>query len=199
MTTIAIPRSDNAPGPSVPRLSPAFLKSAVKLGVTMAIFAGVVATAYLVLPRLEATGIWAYGVGFLIQATTAASIIVPIPGMAALVVESRFEGPGLLARQPKLRRAPADRSVVAAGRRAAQLGEEPGQVWLSPRTEGKLDDLAVREQVPQEGLDRVEVVGAAQVEEQHAQRPSGVRCCGPRARHQTVWEKTGFSSLFRRR
>ena len=61
----------------------------LKFGITTAVFAAVVATAYLVLPRLEATGIWAYGVGFLVQATTAASIIVPIPGMAALVIMSQ--------------------------------------------------------------------------------------------------------------
>ena len=84
MTTIAIPRSNSAP-----RLSPALLMGVLKFGITATIFAVVVATAYLVLPRLDATGIWAYGVGFLIQATTAASIMVPIPGMAALVVMSQ--------------------------------------------------------------------------------------------------------------
>ena len=89
MTTIAIPRSNSALRFSAPLLSQVFLKGVMKFGIAAAIFAAAVATAYLVLPRLEATGIWAYAVGFLVQATTAASIMVPIPGIAALVVMSQ--------------------------------------------------------------------------------------------------------------
>lgn len=89
MTTIAIPQSNSALRFSAPLLSQASLQGVMKFGIAAAIFAAAVATAYLVLPRLEATGVWAYVVGFLVQATTAASIMVPLPGMAALVVMSQ--------------------------------------------------------------------------------------------------------------
>lgn len=87
MTTLA--RPNRATSPSSPRLNPQMLKGIIKAAITAAVFAGVVATAYLLLPRLDATGNWAYGIGFLIQATTSASIVVPIPGMAALMVMSQ--------------------------------------------------------------------------------------------------------------
>jgi membrane protein YqaA with SNARE-associated domain len=45
--------------------------------------------AYRVLPALERAGDWAYLVGFLVQAVTAATIVVPIPGLAALTVMSQ--------------------------------------------------------------------------------------------------------------
>jgi hypothetical protein len=87
MTTLA--RPNRAISSGAPRLNPAMLKGIIKSAITAAVFAGVIATAYLLLPQLEATGNWAYGIGFLIQATTSASIVVPIPGMAALMVMSQ--------------------------------------------------------------------------------------------------------------
>ena len=94
MTTIAIPQSNSALRFGKPLLNQTFLQGVVKqgvvkFGIAAAIFAAAVAMAYLVLPRLEATGLWAYAVGFMVQATTAASIMVPIPGMATLVVMSQ--------------------------------------------------------------------------------------------------------------
>lgn len=71
---------------SFPRPSRKMVRPALKSLAFAAFFAAIVGFAYFVLPSLNATGIWAYGVGFLIQATTSASIIVPIPGMAALLV-----------------------------------------------------------------------------------------------------------------
>jgi membrane protein YqaA with SNARE-associated domain len=87
MTTLA--QVTTAPSFRVPSPSKAALKSVLKFTMAAAFFAGIVAMAYLVLPHLEATGIWAYGVAFLIQATTSASVMIPIPGMAALTVMSQ--------------------------------------------------------------------------------------------------------------
>ena len=89
MTTLALSPSTGVLRFNAPVLNPVLTKSAVKIGTGIAIFVAVVTVAYLVLPRLGTQGIWAYGVGFLVQATTSASIVVPIPGMAALVVMSQ--------------------------------------------------------------------------------------------------------------
>ena len=89
MTSIATFPSNSALRFNAPRVTPVFVRWAAKLGITAAVFLAVVGATYLVLPRLEGSGIWAYGVGFLVQATTSASIMVPVPGIAALVVMSQ--------------------------------------------------------------------------------------------------------------
>ena len=122
MTTIAIPQSNSALKFSVPLPSQALLKGVMKFGIAAAIFAAAIAAAYLVLPRLEATGIWAYVVGFLVQATSAASIIVPVPGIAALVVMSQELDLVMLA---------------AAGAAGGAIGELLGY-WLGSKGHGPL-------------------------------------------------------------
>ncbi|MDA0799293.1 MAG: VTT domain-containing protein [Chloroflexi bacterium] len=120
MTTLA--RPNHAISSGAPRLNPAMLKGIIKSAITAAVFAGVIATAYLLLPQLEATGNWAYGIGFLIQATTSASIVVPIPGMAALMVMS--QDMNLL-------------SLAAAGAAGGAIGELFGY-WLGSQGRGPL-------------------------------------------------------------
>ncbi len=89
MTTIAASQSNSALRFNTPRLSPTFLRGAAKLSMTVAIFAAIVAASYLVIPRLGVQGVAAYGVGFLVQATTSATVLVPVTGIPALVVMSQ--------------------------------------------------------------------------------------------------------------
>jgi membrane protein YqaA with SNARE-associated domain len=80
------------------------------------------ALAYYVLPGLSATGPAAYALGFVINAVTSASIIVPVPGMGALVVMSSELNPWMLA------------AVAAFG---GALGEMFGY-WLGSQGRGTL-------------------------------------------------------------
>jgi membrane protein YqaA with SNARE-associated domain len=74
---------------------------ALKITVAVAIAAGLMAFAYNVLPTLLATGpeagLAAYALGFVVNAITSASIIVPVPGMGALVLMSSELNPWVLA------------------------------------------------------------------------------------------------------
>lgn len=102
-------------------LSPAE-KTVAKVGAAAIVGAGLIAFAYYVLPRLAATGVAAYGLGFLINAVTSASIMVPVPGMGALVVMSSELNPWMLA------------IIAAAG---GALGELFGY-WLGSQGRGPL-------------------------------------------------------------
>lgn len=125
MTTMTLTHS--APSFTAPGPRRKALKSALKFGMAAAVFASIVAMSFLVLPRLEATGIWAYGIGFLIQATTSASIMVPVPGAAALTVMSQELNLFALA------------AVGAAG---GAVGELVGY-WLGTQGRGPLAKLGI--------------------------------------------------------
>lgn len=77
-------------------LSPA-AKAGLRIAGALAIGVGLAAFAYMVLPTLSATGPLGYALGFLINGVTSASIFVPVPGMAALVVMSGELNPWILA------------------------------------------------------------------------------------------------------
>ncbi len=72
--------------PRLPHLRKVRPASLAKLAGFLVMAGAVAAIANFVLPSLEATGIWAYAVGFFIYVITSATVIVPVPGMAFLVV-----------------------------------------------------------------------------------------------------------------
>ena len=88
------------------------------------------------------------------------------PDPVAVAIQAGFEGPGLLAGEAELRRAAADGGVVAPDGGPAELGDQPGEERLHPRAEGQLDDVAIGEEVDEEGLDVGQGVRTAEVEEQ---------------------------------
>lgn len=118
---IAYPQLDQRLGSSRVTLRPAE-KIAAKALLAVAVGIGLVAFAYYVLPRLAATGVAGYALGFLINAVTSASIIMPVPGMGILIVMSSELNPWMLA------------VVAAAG---GALGELFGY-WLGSQGRGPL-------------------------------------------------------------
>lgn len=101
-----------------------------------AAFVATVATAvtlivYSVLPMLQHAGQWAYVVAFLVQAVTAATIVVPIPGLAALTTMALEMNPYALA---------------AAGAAGGALGELTGY-WLGSQGRGLLEKARIMQWV----------------------------------------------------
>ena len=68
-----------------------------KVAGALAVGAGLMAFAYYVMPHLTASGPIAYALAFLIYGVTSASIVVPVPGMAALIVMANDLNPWALA------------------------------------------------------------------------------------------------------
>ncbi len=96
MQAISPPLRKRIPEVRTTTLKPAE-KILAKAAAAIALGVGLVALATYVMPRLAATGIAAYALGFVIYGVTSASIIVPVPGMAALVVMSGDLNPWMLA------------------------------------------------------------------------------------------------------
>jgi hypothetical protein len=91
---------------------------------------------------------------------------------------------------------PPDEGVVPAHEGTAGLGDEAGQEGLERAPQGQFDDVAVREEVHEEGLDGGEVRGSSQIEEQDADRRLALRAD---AHPQIVREKTGLSAVLARK
>jgi membrane protein YqaA with SNARE-associated domain len=91
-----------------------------RFAVVAAIATAIAVVVYLILPALERTGRWAYLVGFLIQGATASTVVIPVPGLAALTVMSLELNPYALA---------------AAGAAGGSLGELTGY-WLGTQGRG---------------------------------------------------------------
>ena len=108
-----------AAGRAPASLVPVWLRRTTKLCLFFAVLGLVVAVGHLILPALQTSGAWGYVAGSLIQMVTAATIVIPIPGAAALTVMSQELNPMALA---------------AAGAVGGTIGELTGY-WVG--TEGR--------------------------------------------------------------
>lgn len=113
--------------PALPR----WTRWVARFAVVATVAVAVMLVVYRVLPMLEQAGDWAYLVGFLVQAATAATIVIPIPGLAALTVMSQ------------------DLNIVAlaaAGAAGGAVGEMTGY-WIGSQGRGVIEKTRVMQWV----------------------------------------------------